>query len=206
MLSLKSAESGRNVPARYNIAPTQDVLFVHSQDGQRSVSEGRWWLVPHWAKEISSKFPAFNARCETAHEKPSFRDGFKTKRCLIPADGYYEWIKNSDDGGKDPHCITLPDWEPFAFAGLWAHNPTLDVTSCTILTAAAAPEINHIHHRMPITLKQSVYDTWLNAKTSVEDARSALGENRGSELVSYRVGREVNNSRASGPELIVPIG
>ncbi|MEM7216676.1 MAG: SOS response-associated peptidase, partial [Pseudomonadota bacterium] len=197
---IRPEDKGRNVPPRYNIAPTQDVLFIHNRDGDRILNEGRWWLVPWWAKELP-KWTLFNARSEDVHKKNSFRDAFKSKRCLIPADGYYEWTKNEEDGKKDPHCITLPDWEPFAFAGLWAHNDNLGVTSCTILTAAAAPEIEHLHHRMPIILKQSEFDTWLDEDTDVETARGVLKHNRGSELVSYRVGREVNSSRAKGAGL-----
>ena len=116
--------AGRNDPPRYNIAPTQDVGFLHHRDGETIVEDGRWWLVPFWAKEIP-KYPLFNARSETAHEKSSFREAFKSKRCLIPASGYYEWTK-AEDGGKDPHLIHLPEKEPFLFAGLWAHNNILE--------------------------------------------------------------------------------
>lgn len=198
---IRPEDIGRNIPARYNIAPTQDVHFVIDENGERRLKEGRWWLVPHWAKEIP-KYTLFNARSEEAHQKPAFRDAFKFKRCLIPADGYYEWTK-AEDGGKDPHCITLPDWEPFAFAGLWAMNDVLGVTSCTILTASAAPEIGHLHHRMPVILNQSTFDAWLDTTTTVDNARALLSQNRGSELVSYRVDRAVNNSRVEGAQLIV---
>ncbi len=203
MLSLKSADAGRNVPARYNIAPTQDVLFVHQADGTNQLNEGRWWLVPHWAKEIP-KYTLFNARSEDAHQKPSFRDAFKSGRCLIPADGYYEWTKG-EDGGKDPHCITLPDWEPFAFAGMWTHNKALGITSCTILTAAADAHIKHLHHRMPIILDPTAYRLWLDPNTETPEAREALTHERGRELQSYRVGREVNSSQSSGEHLINPV-
>lgn len=196
--------AGRNDPPRYNIAPTQDVGFVHQREGEMVVEDGRWWLVPFWAKEIP-KYPLFNARSETAHEKSSFREAFKSKRCLIPASGYYEWTK-SEDGGKDPHFIHLPDREPFLFAGLWAHNSNLDITSCTILTAAAHPAIEHLHHRMPITLGQSHWRDWLSSDTSVDDAREMLNDNRGGEFVSYRVGREVNSSRTGNiAQLIEPV-
>ena len=195
-------DTHRNVPPRYNIAPTQNVLFATDIEGQRRLLEGRWWLVPHWAKEMP-KYTLFNARSEDAHQKPAFRDAFKWKRCLIPADGYYEWTKG-EDGGKDPHYIFLPDHQPFAFAGLWAINETLGVTSCTILTAAAAPEISHLHNRMPIILDPATFEPWLDRDASVDDARAVLGQNRGSALLSYRVGRAVNNSRAEGSELIEP--
>ncbi|WP_425665449.1 SOS response-associated peptidase [Sinorhizobium fredii] len=104
---------GRNTPARYNVAPTQTVPFVHQgRDGEQELSEGRWWLVPFWAKEMP-KHPTFNARSEEADVKSSFKDSFKAKRCLIPADGFYEWTKG-EDGGKDPWFIHLPDRKPFS--------------------------------------------------------------------------------------------
>lgn len=198
------ADKLRNMPARHNVAPTQDVPFMTLGEGGHDLHEGRWWLVPHWAKELQSKYPMFNARSEEVEKKPSFRDAFKTKRCLIPADGYYEWTKGGD-GGKDPHYIHLPDNEPFSFAGLWAHNTALDVTSCTILTAAAVPEIEHLHKRMPVILPQSQYQSWLNPSATVEEAKTVLNETRGRELVSYRVDRAVNSSRATGSELITPV-
>lgn len=199
MSIIPAVDRGRNVPARYNIAPTQDMLFVDHE----KVREGRWWLVPHWAKEMP-KWAMFNARSEDAYKKPAFRDAFKSKRCIIPMSGYYEWIK-SEDGGKDPHFIHLPDREPFGFAGLWAHNSMLDVTSCTILTAAADPVIEHLHHRMPIILPASSHVAWINPETIVDDARALLNGTRGNELVSCRVGREVNSSRAQGSQLIKPL-
>ena len=197
---IPSSAAGRNDPPRYNIAPTQDVGFVCQREDAVQVKDGRWWLVPFWAKEIP-KYPLFNARSETAHEKSSFREAFKSKRCLIPASGYYEWTK-AEDGGKDPHLIHLPDHEPFLFAGLWAHNSHLDITSCTILTAAADPAIAPLHHRMPIVLNRSGWTQWLDSDVSVDDARALLEDNRGNELISYQVDRAVNSSRASGESLI----
>jgi len=163
MSIIPASAAGRNDPPRYNVAPTQDVGFVSEVDGDLTVKDGRWWLVPSRAKEIP-KYPMFNARSETAHEKSSFREAFKSKRCLIPASGYYEWTKNADDGGKDPHLIHLPDREPFVFAGLWAHNTHLDITSCTIMTMEANPAISHLHHRMPTILNAANWSDWLEGK------------------------------------------
>jgi putative SOS response-associated peptidase YedK len=133
---LSDADAGRNDEARYNIAPTQEVPFVTAGDsGQHQLRQGRWWLVPWWAKEMP-KQAMFNARIETVATSGAFKDAFKSKRCLIPADGFYEWTK-AEDGGKDPWHIHLPDQAPFSFAGLWAHNDKLDVTSCTIITMPA---------------------------------------------------------------------
>ncbi len=200
-----NGEAGRNTPARYNIAPTQDVLFIAGTTDGARVMEGRWWLVPFWTKELQSKYPAFNARSETAHEKATFRDSFKSKRCLVPASGWYEWTKNTDDGGKDPWNIGPADKAPFSFAGLWAHNSTLDITSCTILTAPAADAIKGIHHRMPIVLKQDRYEQWLHPETTVDAARDLLTHHRGDDMTAYRVSREVNSSKSEGAHLIEPV-
>ena len=201
---IRPEDKQRNLPARYNIAPTQEILYVSEIEGERRLMEGRWWLVPHWAKELQSKFPMFNARSEEAHNKPSFRDAYKTGRCLIPADGYYEWTTNKSDGKKDPHLLHLPDFEPFAFAGLSTYNATLDLYSCTILTAPAVEEIRSIHPRMPVILKPSVFNAWLDGATRIDEARRLLQEHRDSELISYPVDRAVGSSRASGPTLIEP--
>jgi putative SOS response-associated peptidase YedK len=131
-------EISKNTAPAYNIAPTVDVTFVTAgDDGNHKLREGRWWLVPWWAKEMP-KAPMFNACSEEAADKAAFRDAFAEKRCLIPADGFYEWTKNPSDGGKDPWLIQLPGPSPFSFAGLWAHNKALGITSCTILTTARA--------------------------------------------------------------------
>ncbi len=206
MLDLNRASAGVNDPARYNVAPTQDLRFAVKDGDERTLKQGRWWLVPHWAKEMP-KYTLFNARSEDAHTKPAFRDAFKSKRCLIPADGYYEWTKNAEDGGKDPWAIHLPDWQPYAFAGLWAHNDTLDVTSCTILTAATPKgiEITDLHNRVPIIMKPEHFGAWLDPETSVDDARGLLADHRAADLTAYRVSREVNSSKAQGPQLLDPV-
>lgn len=146
----------------------------------------------------------YNARSETMHEKPSFKFSVKSKRCLIPANSYYEWTVG-EDGGKDPHNIHLPDNEPFYFAGLWAHNDHLDLTSCTIITSQAAPEIEHIHNRMPIILAKDAWEPWIDREVETDRARELIKSNRGSELVSYRVGRAVNKNTAKGAQLIEPV-
>lgn len=203
---LTDQDAERNTAARYNIAPTQEVPFIHlAREGSQTVSQGRWWLVPHWAKELQSKYPMFNARSEDAEKKPAFRGSYKSKRCLIPADGWYEWTK-AEDGGKDPWFIHLGDMEPFSFAGLWAYNTNLEVTSCTILTAAAVAPIDTVHGRMPIVLSPEHYDAWLDPATSVQDAKALLSDNLGSSCQFHRVGRAVNSSKTeSDPGLIVAL-
>lgn len=195
----------RNTAARYNIAPTQDVPFIHlDKEGNQAVSDGRWWLVPHWAKELQSRYPMFNARSEDAEKKPAFRDAYKGRRCLVPADGWYEWTKG-EDGGKDPWYIHLPDRAPFSFAGLWAHNSALDVVSFTLLTASAVSPIDKVHTRMPIVLDEGVYDQWLDPETPVPDAKDLLQHNRGADFEFYRVGRQVNSSKSDEASMVEPL-
>lgn len=204
LYGLSAGDRGRNTAPRYNVAPTQDVPFVTlDKDGARRVRDGRWWLVPAWAKEIP-KYTLFNARSEDAAEKPAFRDSFKSKRCLIPADGFYEWTK-ADDGGKDPWFIHLPERKVFSFAGLWAYNPALDVTSCTILTAAAQEPMKSVHNRQPIILSPDAYAAWLDPSTSVADAKGLLSNNLDGDLEMYRVSRDVNSSSFQGSSAIDPV-
>lgn len=212
MSIIPDAEAGRNTPARYNITPTQNVLFLASHNGSPAVNEGRWWLVPHWADDMP-KWKLFNARSEEAHDKASFRDAYKTGRCLVLADGYYEWTKEIDPDGeeyKQPHYIYLPDNRPFAFAGLCAVNTRIDdepIISCTILTAAADPAIEHLHKRMPIILDAATHQDWIDAEMPVSDARELLAKNHGAELQSHRVSRDVSNTgkkRVDEPYLVEP--
>jgi putative SOS response-associated peptidase YedK len=193
-----------NAPPRFNIAPTQDIQFCRlSSEADRTLDDGRWWLVPFWAREIP-KAALFNARIETADTTPAFREAFKSKRCLIPADGYFEWSKG-EDSGKDPWLFELPDGAGFSFAGLWAHNEHLSVTSCTIITAPAVPHIEHIHPRMPLILDPSAYDAWLDLETSVPEANAVLMHQINDQLTYHRVSRNVNSSKYEGTDTKKPL-
>lgn len=195
-----------NMPPRYNIAPTQSVYFAHrDKTGAMEIDYGRWWLVPFFAKEMP-KAAMFNARIETADTSGAYREPFKGKRCLIPADGYFEWTTNAEDGKKDPWLLQLPEARPFSFAGLWAHNDKLGMTSCTIITAPAVEHIANIHERMPIMLDSSAYDTWLDTRIQGADAKRVLLDNQiDDQLVFHRVGREVNSSKYEGTDTKKPI-
>lgn len=195
-----------NSQPRFNIAPTQEVDFAHlDKAGNIELNRGRWWLVPFFAKELP-KAAMFNARLETVDTSGAFREGFKSRRCLIPADGYFEWIKNEDDGGKDPWLLRLPGDAPFSFAGIWARNDNLGVTSCTIITAPAVPEIEHIHSRMPIILAPEAYGTWLNTEIQGKDAKALLLDAQiDSQLEFHRVSRDVNSSRYEGTDTKKPL-
>ncbi|MDB5523885.1 MAG: hypothetical protein JWM58_1648 [Rhizobium sp.] len=197
---------GRNTPPRYNIAPTQIVPFIHHDDlGMQVLREGRWWLVPHWAKELP-KAAMFNARIETVDTTAGFRDAWKTRRCLIPADGYYEWTLNAEDGKKDPWFIHLAGPSPFSFAGLWAHNAKLDIYSCTIVTAPSIWPTSQLHDRMPVILDPEYYDAWLSARTPLADLKPMLlDHNLNGRLQFHQVSRDVNSSRFDGDPGINPL-
>ena len=197
---------------RFNIAPTQSVLTVRESDERRIAETMRWGLVPGWARDRTKLPPMINARAETLAEKPAYRDSFRRRRCLIPADGFYEWQKPVGLGkSKIPHWISLTDGEPFAMAGLWAEwrPPSgLDeqvLRSCTIVTTAARPSIGPIHERMPLILPPATEAAWLDP--SLEDAEALaalLVPVEDTRLAARSVSKRVNSPRNDGPELIAP--
>ncbi|MET3925527.1 SOS response-associated peptidase [Devosia sp. 2618] len=195
-----------NMQPRFNIAPTQTVQFAAlDKAGNMELNQGRWWLVPFFAKELP-KAAMFNARIETVDTSGAFREGFKSRRCLIPADGYFEWTTNEVDGKKDPWLLQMPGGAGFSFAGIWAHNEHLDVTSCTIITAPAVPEIGHIHTRMPVILSPETYGAWLDTGIQGSEAKALLlGSQIDSQLEFHRVSREVNSSRYEGTDTKKPL-
>ena len=159
--------------ARYNLAPTQDILAVRvdAASGQREPALLRWGLVPSWSKEPQSGPPMINARGESIAEKPSFRTATRRRRCLIPADGFYEWQKSGPGSTKkQPYYIHYSDHRPFAFAGLWEEwqakdapvGERLSIESCTIVTTAASKVLSELHDRMPVILEPNDYALWLD--------------------------------------------
>mgnify|MGYP000262172299 CR=1 FL=1 len=194
-----------NLAARYNIAPTQPVVVIRKGDARpRELTHMRWGLVPAWAKEMASGPLLINARADTVAEKPSFRNAFRRRRCLIPADGFYEW-QPRPAGPKQPMRIALPGNALFAFAGIWETWQTAEgseLDSCAIVTTDASPSIRAIHGRMPVILKPADYDTWMGGEMRDECAAAAtLMQPYGGELVAYPVSREVNSVRNDGPAL-----
>lgn len=155
---------------RYNIAPGQGIPVITGTGGHRVISLMRWGLIPHWAKEASTGNKLINARAETIDQKPAFRSSFFKRRCLVPADGFYEWKKQ--DSGKTPMRITLPDKEVFAFAGIWAQWQSPEgniVRSCSIITTEPNDFMRSIHNRMPVVLSgESAYQTWLESSDAGE--------------------------------------
>ncbi len=195
-LDLGPAERGRNTAARYNIAPSQDVWTVAAGDDGRAVAAARWGLLPSWAKEDWSGPQPINARAETAPDKPMFRGAFRHGRCLIPADGWYEWTTEAD--GKQPHLIEREGRGVFAFAGLVAENEAHGVRTAAILTVPAADSVRAIHHRMPAVLPREAYAAWLDPKTESKLARAILDDVE-TDFVHHAVDRAINSARASGP-------
>lgn len=192
---------------RYNIAPTQMVpVLIERGDGQRELTSMRWGLVPHWVKDAADfKLNLFNARSETAAEKPSFRDAMRSGRCLIPASGFYEW--RTEDGNKQPYFIKRQDGQPMAFAGLYSvwTKGSEPLTSCTILTTDATGAMTELHHRVPVILEPDEWDCWLDKQQvdphEVEDLLDAPDDGL---LTWYAVDRRVGNARVDDAELLNP--
>lgn len=189
---------------RYNIAPSQPVAVITNED-PTALTFHRWGLVPPWAKDLSIGNQLINARAETAAEKPSFKHALKRRRCLIPANGFYEWPSK----GKNPMYIHLDDDEPFAFAGLWEvwRDPDGgEIRTCTILTTEPNDFIKTFHHRMAVILPQSQYDTWLTSgELSHAEALDALQPVSASRMRAYEVSKAVNTVSYDAPECIAPI-
>ena len=195
--------------ANYNVAPSQPIPAIVRQEGVNVLQQLHWGLVPHWAKEPSIGAKMINARVETVAAKPSFRKAFKKRRCLIPADGFYEW--KGPKGDKQPVYIRLPEGDPFAFAGLWEswtergrlETPYL---SCTIITRPAQGALQAIHHRMPAILHPDDYAAWLDTANPETDGLSEMLAHRTiNDLVFQPVSRRVNATRNNGPENIKPV-
>ena len=197
-------------PADYNVAPTKPVPVVwqRSEDeGERRLSVARWGLIPSWAKDPGVGVRAFNARIETAAEKPTFRGAFAKRRCVLPADGYYEWKK--DGAAKQPMYIHAGDGAQLAFAGLyerWTDAEGRATWSVSILTGPALGPLAEIHDRMPLTVSRELLEPWLDQDVRAADqVRSLLDLEHAPGWVARPVGPGVGNVRNNGPELIEEI-
>jgi len=217
---------------RFNIAPTEDVPVIPN-DGSRRVQFFRWGLVPRWAKDPAVGNRMINARSETIAEKPSFRDAFRKRRCLILADGFYEWRTNPGSKTKTPIHIRLRNGKPFAFAGLWEtwtrkdgqdpggksaapskirdapepYGPGRPLRTCTIITTESNELMKQFHHRMPVILPAEHYDLWLSEEP-VEPGilQPLLVPYPAEEMVAYPVSTAVNNPRNNSADLLVQVG
>ncbi|MCP5365654.1 MAG: SOS response-associated peptidase [Hyphomicrobiales bacterium] len=197
-----------NLQARYNLAPTQDVPIVRQakDSTDRELLAVRWGLVPFWAKDIKIGYSLINARAETVDSKPSFRQAFRQRRCLIPANGFYEW-QSLDTRNKQPYYITLPDERPFAFAGLWESWTSLKgevIESCTIIVTAANAQLRPVHDRMPVMLEPERFEAWLDTGAPLKETRSLLRPYDG-QLAMYPVSQHVNSVRHDDPQCAEPL-
>ncbi len=191
---------------RFNVAPTQRIVVIPTVDGQRQARRMRWGLVPSWAKDARMGANCINARAEGIDTKPAFRAAFRFRRCLIPADGFYEW--QSGPHGKQPYRITQVDGAMFAFAGLWERwrDPATDesIESCCIVTCGTNELTGKFHTRMPVIIATEDYDTWLTG--TPEQAMALLKPYPADEMRAYPVSPRVNNPHNDGAELIDDLG
>ena len=189
------------VEARYNIAPTQYVAAIRTgEGGARELAMLRWGLVPFWARDPASGNRMINARAETVAEKPAFRAAYRHRRCLVLADGFYEWHR--EGSVKTPYYISAADGRPFAFAALWENWNSKEsdesIQSTTLITTEANEFMTSLHHRMPVVLSPATAGTWL---AGGEDALAYALEHI-PELRAWPVDRRVNNARNEGEDLI----
>ena len=194
-----------NFPPRYNVAPTDQIPIVriNPRDGTRELVMARWGLVPFWMKELP-KVPHINARMETVHKLPMFREAFARRRCLVPATGFYEWQKRAD--GKQPYRFVMKDLKPFAFAGLWefARIKGEDILSATIIVGPPNGLTAKVHDRMPMILMPDDYDGWLGSSLP-DELRAMLKPYDETQMQAYEVSRIVNSVRNDVEECIKPI-
>jgi putative SOS response-associated peptidase YedK len=194
---------------RYNIAPTQQVVTVRKEDGKKThkFSTMRWGLIPSWAKDTSIGTRTLNARSETITTRPAFRDSIRAKRCLIPADGFYEWRKMGSV--KQPYCFEVGVGEVFAFAGLWDEWTSPDgeiLESCTVLTTIPNSLVEDLHNRMPVIVPPDKYDVWLDPDvTDFNTIRDILNPYDANLMRRYPVSRKLNNSKIADAEAASPV-
>jgi putative SOS response-associated peptidase YedK len=201
----------------FNVAPTNEVYAVRARDDARKLVTLRWGLVPFWAKDLKIGSRMINARAETVADKPAFRKAYQRHRCLIPADGFYEWAKIPGAKAKQPYFIHRSDGEPVVFAGLWERwrprledGKTIDesadpIETCTILTCTPNADMASIHDRMPVLLPPSVWDDWLSVETDLDYVQSLLRPAPDDLLTLVPVSTAVNSVRNKGEELIRPL-
>ncbi len=202
-----------NFPPRWNIAPTQPIaVILMNEQRAREFALVRWGFIPSWAKKdyfekVGTK-PLINARGETAAQKPTFRSAFKRRRCLVPADGFYEW--RTEKGARQPYLIRPAAGGLFAFAGLWetAHDPDGgEIDTAAILTTAAGPDVAALHNREPVVIQPANYAAWLEAdETDAATAQAMIAPAPGKWWRYFPVSKAVNNARNEGEQLAREIG
>ena len=199
-----------NMPARYNIAPTQDVAVVllNHETRERELGMMRWGLIPYWAKDMKIAFSTINAMSETLATKPAFREAFKYRRCLVIADGFYEW-QPTGAKMKQPYLIRMLDQQPFAFAGLWERWKDRErgevVESCTIVTVPPNDVCAPIHDRMPAILAHEDYAAWLGETDATPHELRAMLKPCAQPMEAVPISTKVNSPKNEGPELVEPV-
>jgi putative SOS response-associated peptidase YedK len=202
-------QSDDGASPNYNVAPTSDIYVVYDDGGLRRLDPFHWGLVPSWAKEIKIGNRMINARAETIATKGAFKSSFAKRRCIIPADGFYEWKKLPGQKTKQPYYIHRPDDEPYAFGGLWsqwrgkdAAGEPLTLRSATIITGEPNEKMAEIHDRMPLILPPSAWDDWLDPELNDLDRLGAFLVPAPASLITFHpVSTEVNNVRNGGEQL-----
>jgi len=195
----------KELVTRYNAAPSQNLPVITNTEPGKIVFF-RWGLIPSWAKDTKIGYKMINARAETVTEKPSFRTAFKKRRCLVLADGFYEWKKNKD--GNIPYRITLKDDSPFAFAGLWEtwHDPEgKELNSFTIITTDANTMLKKLHNRMPVILLPEQKEEWLDTDRPIDKTLKLLTPFPGKNMKAYPVSTLVNSPKNDLPEIVNPV-
>ncbi len=194
--------TAERIEPSWNVAPTDPVYVISEREGKRLLGSMPWGLVPHWAKDAKSIH--INARSETVATTAAFRESFSRRRCLIPADGFYEW--EPKEVGRTPHWVYRADGHPMVFAGIWASrlDPDTDIwqRTCSIITARAEGVISSIHDRMPISLPREAWDTWLDRE--VRDPNAVMGildSIDPDEVMEHPVSNRINSVKNNGPEL-----
>lgn len=193
---------------RYNVAPGQDIVTLRQDrsEPKRHLSLMRWGLIPNWAKDANAGYKMINARCETAADAPAFRDALLSRRCLIPADGFYEWKKQGK--AKQPYCFTLHDDSIFAFAGLWDRWKSPEgnwIETCSILTTTPNDLVRDIHDRMPVILPPDNYDLWLDPGFTRRDSiAELLLPLPASAMKKFAVSTRVNDVKNEDPDCSAP--
>lgn len=203
------------LPARYNVAPTLDVYAVAMREGHRALGTFRWGLVPSWAKDPAVGNRMINARAEGIASKPAYKAALARRRCIIPADFFYEWQRRTNpDGrpaGKLPYAIHRADGEPMAFAGLWevwrdrSEPDAPPLKTCVIITTEANDLVAPIHDRMPVVLGRESWQRWLDPSTEAAEATGLLVPAPSDWFEVFPVSSRVNNVRNEGPELLEPL-
>ena len=197
------------VKANYNVAPTQEIPVIVQENGKNILDKYHWGLVPFWADSTKIGNKIINARVESVDEKPAFRNAFKIRRCLIPANGFYEW--KGKKGQKQPMYITRTDFKPFLFAGLWEKwdkkgSQDTVYKSCVIITMPSSKSIRDIHNRMPVILKPDSYKVWLDQENQdVENLKDILRDGIITEFLSHPVSKRVNKVENNDPSNIEPL-